>query len=156
MNAVILQGADQFQAGAIAHMSQSRIAVTAEIALQNFPVCRTVEYCAPALKFPNPVGGFLGVQFGHSPVVHVLAAAHRVGKMDFPVVTVIDVGQRGSHTAFRHHGVRLAKKRFANQSNSDACRRSFNGRTQPRAARANYEHIVFESCVIAHLVLQKR
>ena len=38
VNAVILQRADHFEAGAIAHVREARIAVAAEIALQN--ACR--------------------------------------------------------------------------------------------------------------------
>ena len=117
VNAVILQGANQFQAGPVTYVSKSRITVTAEIALQNSSVCGTVEHCAPGLKFADPFGCFLGMQFGHSPVVDVLTAPHRVGEMNFPVVAVIHICERGGHTAFSHHRMRLAEKRFANQSN---------------------------------------
>ena len=142
--------ANQFQSGAVADVGEARIAVAAEIALENSPVRRAVKHRAPGFEFVNAVGRFLGVQFGHAPVVDVLAAAHRVGEMDAPVVAVVHVGQRRRHAAFGHDGVRLAEQRFADQPDLDAGRRGFNGRAQARAARADDEHVVFESFVIGH------
>ena len=110
MNPVVLQRADHFQAGAVAHVRQPRVAMAAEVALQDAPVRRAVEQRAPGFEFADAVRRFLGVQFGHAPVVQVLAAAHGVGKVDAPVIAVIDIGQRGGDAAFGHHGVRLAQQ----------------------------------------------
>ncbi len=148
MNAVVLQRADQFQPGAVADVRQPRVAVAAEITLENFPVLRAVKNRAPGFEFMDARRGFLGVQFGHAPVVDVLAAAHRVGEMDLPVVAVVHVAQRRRHAALSHDRVRLAKERFADQPDFHARRRGLDGRAQTRAARADDEHVVFKCFVI--------
>ncbi len=108
VNAVVLQGADHFQPGAIADMGEARIFVAAKIPLQNAAVLRAIEDRAPGLEFAHPRGRFLGVQFGHPPIVDVLPAAHGVGEMDLPVIAVVHVGERGRDPAFGHHGMRFA------------------------------------------------
>ena len=70
-------------------------------------------------------------------LIDVLAAAHRIGEMHFPVVAIINIGQRRCDAAFRHHGVRFAEKTFANHPDGNACGRRFNGRAQSRAAGAD-------------------
>jgi hypothetical protein len=92
MDAVILQGADHFEAGAVAHVRQARIAVAAEIALQDAPIGGAVEERAPGFQLADAVGRFLRVQFRHAPVVEILAAAHGVGEMNFPVIALIHIG----------------------------------------------------------------
>ena len=93
MDAVILQCADHLQAGAVADVRQPRISVAAEVALKNPAVLGAIEQRAPCLEFAHAIGRLLGVQFRHAPVVEVLAAAHRVGEMNAPVVAIVDVGQ---------------------------------------------------------------
>ena len=95
--------------GAVADVGQPRVAVAAEVALQDAAVRRPVEHRAPGLELAHAVGRFLGVQLGHAPVVDVLAAAHRVGEVHLPAVAIVDVGQRGRHAAFGHDRVRLAR-----------------------------------------------
>src|SRR6266446_8258773 len=53
MQAVILQGANHFQPGAIANMRKSRVFVAAEISLQNPTVLRAIEDRAPRLKLAH-------------------------------------------------------------------------------------------------------
>ena len=84
MNAVILQRANHFQTRAVADVRQARIAMAAEIALRNFAFLRAIKHRA-SFEFVHAGGRFLGVQFRHAPVVDVLATAHCVGEMDFPV-----------------------------------------------------------------------
>ena len=43
-------------------------------------------------------------------IVDVLAAAHRVGEMHFPIVAIVDVRQRGRDSAFGHHRVRFTEQ----------------------------------------------
>src|SRR5262245_24361636 len=129
MNAVILKGADHLQAGAVADVGQPRIAVAAEVALEDAAILGAVEDCPPLLQLADAVGRFFGVQFGHAPVVDVLPAAHGVGEMHFPVVAVIDVGERRGDAAFRHYGVRFAQQRFADKPHRDAGRGSLDGGT---------------------------
>ena len=112
VNAMVLQRADHFEAGAVADVGEARITMAAEIALRNLAVLGAVEHGAPFLKLVDARGRFLGVQFGHAPVVDVLPAAHGVGEMDAPTVAVIDVGHGRRHAALRHDGVGLAEQRF--------------------------------------------
>src|SRR5215468_2718069 len=82
MYSVVLQGADHLEAGAVTDMRQPRIAMTAEIALQDPPVARAIEKGTPCFQFANARRSFLCVEFCHSPITQILAAAHRVGKVN--------------------------------------------------------------------------
>ena len=53
MDAVILQRADHLEAGAVAHVRQARIAMAAEIALQNVAVLGAIEQRAPGFQFAH-------------------------------------------------------------------------------------------------------
>ena len=130
VDAVILQRADHLEAGAVADVREARIAVAAEVALEDAAVRRAIEDRAPRLELAHAVGRFLRVQLRHAPVVDVLAAAHRVGEVDLPVVAVVDVGQRRGDAALGHHRVRLAEQRLADQADRHA------GRRRPRSPRA--------------------
>src|SRR5579863_6376415 len=120
MDAVILESSDHLKASAIANVGKARIAMSAKIALKNAAVLGAVEKSAPALELAHTLGGLFGVQLRHTPVVEVLAAAHGVGEMDAPVVTIIDVGQSRGNTAFCHYGVRFSEQRFADHAYFDA------------------------------------
>ena len=152
VDAVVLQRADHLQAGAIADVREARIPVAAEIALQDSAVGGAVEERAPGLELADAVRRFLRVQLRHPPVVDVLAAAHRVGEVHLPAVAVVDVGERRRDAAFRHHGVRLAEQRFAEQPDLDAGGRRFDRGAEPRAARADDQHVVSS---IGNLVTQR-
>ncbi len=132
VDAVVLQRADHLEAGAVADVRQPRIRVAAEVALQDPAVRGAVEDRAPGLELAHALGRLLGVQLRHAPVVDVLAAAHRVGEVDLPVVAVVDVGQRRRDAALGHDGVRLAEQRLADEADRDARRRR---PRSPRAAR---------------------
>ena len=142
MDAVILQRADHLEPGAIADVRQARILVAAEIALQDAAVGRAIEQRAPGFELAHAIGRLLRVELRHPPVVHVLAAAHRVGEVHAPAVAIVDVGERRGDAAFGHHGVRLAEQRLAEQADLDAGRRRFDGRAESGAAGADDEHIV--------------
>src|SRR5262245_20261390 len=107
MDTVILKGADHLQACAIADVSQSWVFVSAEVSLKNLSVFSSVEDRAPCLQFANASRRFFGVQLRHSPTIDLLAAAHRIGKMDSPVISTVGCAQRGGDTAFSHHRVRF-------------------------------------------------
>ena len=113
VDAVILQRADHLESRAVADVRESRIAVAAEVALENPPVFRAIEHRAPGFELPHAFGRFFRVELRHAPVVQVLAAAHRVGEVHAPVVAVVDVAHRRGHAAFGHDGVRLAEQRLA-------------------------------------------
>ena len=90
-----------FVIGAV-HIAQPLTQMLLLIDYQPIVIDPRESFCTEA-RFP-------GVQLGHTPVVHVLPAAHRVGEMNFPVIPVIDVRQRGGDAPFGHHRVRLAQK----------------------------------------------
>src|SRR6266704_643885 len=109
---LLLEGADQLQAGTVADVRQARVLVAAEVALGDAAVRGAVEQRAVRLQFPDPVRRLLGVQFGHPEVVEELPAAHGVPEVHHPVVVAVDVAHRGCRAAFGHHRVRLAEQRF--------------------------------------------
>ncbi len=116
MHAVVLQRPDHLETGAIADVGETRIFMATEISLQNAPVFGAIEDRAPSFQFTHAVGRFLRVQLGHAPLVDVLTAAHRVREMHFPVIAIIDIGERGRDAALGHDGMRFAEKRFADES----------------------------------------
>ena len=150
VNPVILQRADHFESRPIAHVSEPRIPMAAEVTLQDPSILRAIEQRAPGLQFPYTIRSFLRMQLGHPPVVHVLAAAHRVAEVNFPVVAVVDVGQCGGDAAFGHDGVRFPQQRLADQSNRHSGRGRLNGRPETRSACADHQHIVFVCLKLRH------
>ncbi len=151
MNAVILERAYHLQAGAVANVRQARILVSAEVSLQNPAIRSAIEKRAPCLQFAHAFRRFPGVQFGHAPVVEVLAAAHGVGEMDPPAIAIVNVGQRRRNSAFGHNGVRFTEQRLADYSHGCAVGSGLDGRAQPCPARANHQHIVGEPLELRHL-----
>ena len=145
VDAVILQRANHLEAGAIADVRQARIFVAAEVPLKNPAVLGAVEERAPCFEFAHAFRRFFGVQLRHAPVVEVLAAAHGVGKMNSPVVAIVDVGQGRGNAAFGHHGVGFAEQRFADHSHLGAVGRGFNGGAQTGPARADDQNVVGEA-----------
>jgi hypothetical protein len=117
MNSVVLQGPYQFQASTVTDVSEPWVSMSSEIALEDLAVLSSIEHRTPSLKFSNSVRSFFSVKLSHSPIIDILAASHRVGEMDLPVVAIVDVGKSGSHTAFGHHCVSFAEQRFADQAN---------------------------------------
>ena len=150
VDAVILQRADHLESGAVADVGQPRIPVAAEIPLKDPAVAGPIEHRAPRFELADTVGCFLRVQLRHAPVVHILAAAHRVGEMDLPVVPVVDVRQRGRNASLGHHRVGFSEQRLADEADGDAGSRRLDGRPQPRAACADDEHVVFVGLVVGH------
>jgi hypothetical protein len=90
------------------------------------------------------------VQLSHSPIVDVLAPAHGIGEMNFPVIAIVDIRQGSGNPSLGHHSVRLAQERFANEANSNSSCRGFYRGPQASTTGSNDKHIVFESFVIAH------
>ncbi len=147
---MVLQRADHLQAGAIADVCETRVAVAAEVALQDAAVLGAIEDGAPGLELAHAVGRLLGVQLGHAPVVQVLAAAHGVGEVDLPAVAIVDVGHRRRHAALGHDGVGLAEQRLADQADRDAGGRGLDGRAQAGAAGADDQDVVLVRLVNGH------
>ena len=147
---VVLEGADHLEAGPVADVGQSGIPVAAEIPLEDLAVFGPVEDGAPGLKFPGPLGRFLGVELGHPPVVEVLAAAQGVGEMDHPVVAIVHVPHRGRHPALGHDRVGLAEEGFADQADGDAAARRLDRGSKARAAGSDDQDVVIERLDVGH------
>ena len=122
----------------------------AEVTLHDPAVICTVEQGAPGFQFADPVGRFLRVQFRHAPVVQILAAPHRIGKVDLPVIAVVHVRQRRGHAAFRHHGVSFAEQALTNHTHLNARTGRLNGSPKPRAARADYQNVIGMRPIFGH------
>src|SRR5262249_293359 len=150
MNTVILQCADHLQPRSIADVSEPRITMSTEISLENASVFCAIEHCAPRFELAHTIRGFLRVYFSHAPLIDVLTAAHGMREMQLPIVAFIDMGQGRCNSALRHYRVRFAQKRFADQSNPNACSRSFNRSPQSCAAGADHENVIFKSFVLRH------
>jgi hypothetical protein len=141
VDAVILEGADHLEPGAIADVCEARITVASEVALQDAAVRRPVEERAPGLELAHAFGSLAGVELRHPGVVHVLAAAHGVREVGLPAVPVVDVGERGRDAAFGHHRVRLAEQRLRDQPDRRAARRSLDRGAQAGAARPDHQDV---------------
>ena len=90
------------------------------------------------------------MQFGHPPAVQVLAAAHGVCKVNSPTITLVDIRESGCDTAFRHHGVSLAKQRLRDHGDFGAACRGFRSSPQAGTARSNHQHVVLMREIFAH------
>ena len=148
MDPVVLQRADHLEAGAITHVCQARVAMAAEVALQDSPVLGAIEERAPALELQHALGRLLRVQLRHAPVVQHLAAAHRVAEVHLPVVLGPHVAERGRDATFGHHRVRLAEKRLADEPHRHAGGGGFDRRTQPGAAGTDDDDVVLVRLVL--------
>ena len=150
---LLLQGADQLQAGAVADVGQAGVAVAAEVALGDAAVLGAVEQRAPALQLVDAVGRLHGVDLRHAPVVEHLAAAHGVAEVDLPVVLGPDVAHGGGHAALGHDRVRLAEQRLADERHPQAALLGLDGGAQAGAAGADDDDVVVVGLVVVGLGL---
>ncbi len=154
MDAVILEGPDHLEAGTVSHVRQPGILVAAEIPLEDAAIRGAVEQRAPRLQLLHPGRRLLRMQLGHAPVVEILAAAHGVGEVDFPVVPVIHVRHCRGDSALRHHGVGLAQERLADHADLDTRRRGFDRRAEAGPSGTDHQDIVVEGLVLHQKILQ--
>ena len=139
MDALVLQGADQLQPRAVAHVGQALVGVSAEMADVDvaLAVAGAVEHRSPFFQFPHPVGGLLGVDLGHAPMVAQVAADHGIAEMLLPGIAGIDGGQRRRDAALGHDRVGLAQQGFADEPGLASGRRGLDGGPQSRSAGAD-------------------
>jgi hypothetical protein len=150
VNAMILQGADHLQSGAIAHVRQARIPMSAEIFVAKCGHLRAVKHRAPGLEFTHPRRGFLGVQLSHTPIImywpprivskNELSNCHDHLHWRAP---------RQSHPQPSLYG--LAQKRFANQADGYPPSGSFNGSPQTGASGPITKNVVLDDGIISHM-----
>ena len=127
MDAVVLKRPDHFESGPISHVRETRIGMSTEIALQNLAVRRSVEERAPRLELARTLRRLFRVVLRHTPTVQVLTATHRVGEVNIPAVTLVDIRHRRRHATLGHDGVCLTEKRLTDQTDGYAFSRSFDG-----------------------------
>ena len=150
MDSVVLQGTDHLETCTVTDMRQSRISMTAEITLENAPIGCAIEKGTPCFQFADARRSFLGVEFCHSAITEILAAAHRVGKVNAPVISIIDISHRRGYATFGHNCVRFTKEGFRNESDLYLSCRSLDCSTQASAPRTNNENVVFVGDVLGH------
>jgi hypothetical protein len=121
-----------------------------EISLQNPAVARTVEESAPSLQFADARWGFLGMQFGHPPVIQILAAAHGIGKVNAPAIPVVDISHRRSYAPLGHYRMRFAQKGFRNNRHLYTGGRSLDRGAKAGTSRSNDQNVVIVRDVLAH------
>src|SRR4029079_3793747 len=105
---VLLEGADHLEARAVTNVRETRVAVAAEVALEDEAVLRAIEQRAPFLELEDAIWRLLRVDLRHAPVVQELAAAHRVAEVDLPVVFLPHVPHGRRDRTLRHDRVGLA------------------------------------------------
>ena len=147
---LLLQGADQLEAGPVADVGQAGEAVAPEVALEDEAVLGPVEQGTPVLELPHPVGRLLGVELGHPPVVEHLAAPHGVAEVDLPVVLVVDVPECGGHPTLGHHRVGLAQQGLAHQRGAQSLGPGLDGGPQAGAAGADDDDVEVVGLVLSH------
>jgi hypothetical protein len=150
MHAVILKRADHLEAGSVAHVRESWIPVSTEVPLQDLSIRRAVEQRAPRFELTNAFRRFACMQLSHAPVVQILAAAHRVGEVHAPAVTIVHIGERRGHAAFGHYGMCFPEQRLAYEANANALRSRANRCAQSGAAGANDEDVMLVLFVRGH------
>src|SRR6267142_6304354 len=94
MHAAILQRANHFKSGPIAHVTEPFESMAAKSALQNISICGPVEQGTPLFQLANALRTFLRMNLGHAPVIKKLSAAHRVTKVRAPVISSIHIRHR--------------------------------------------------------------
>ena len=142
LHAAILKRSNHLETGAVAHVAQPFVGVSAESALQNLPVIGAIEERAPVFELAHAVGGFLRVNLRHAPVVEHLPATHGVAEMGAPIVRSIHVGHGRGNAAFGHYRMCFAEQRFAHHAYGSALAQRLDRRAQARAARADDQDVM--------------
>ena len=110
VDATFLEGSNEFETRCVAYVGQPWEGVTAKVSLIDEVVWCSVEHSTPLFEFTDSVRGFLGVEFGHSPVSKPLASLHCVVEVDLPTVSRIGILEGCCAATFRHDGVCLAEQ----------------------------------------------
>src|SRR6516164_6153096 len=147
MNAVVLEGANHFQSRPVPNMGESGIFMPSKVPLEDPSVRCSVKQGSPGFQLIDTSGCFPRVKFCHPPVIHVLTAPHRIGKMDLPVVPVIHIGEGCGNATFRHYRVCFSQQGFAYQANRNAMCAGLDTGPKPRAPRPDHQYIVLV-CIV--------
>jgi hypothetical protein len=141
--AVVLKRSDHFETGAVAHMGQPWIPVSAEISLVDKSFFRTVEDSAPGLKEPNAFRGEFGMEFGHAPDIEEFSTPHGITEVDFPMIALIHIGKGSGYASFGHDRMGLPQERFHYDTRAHPPGRRFNGSAEGGSPGPHDKYIVF-------------
>ena len=78
------------------------------------------------------------MEFSHPRVGEILSAAHRIREVNLPTISFVNISECGGDSAFRHHGMRFAEQRFANQADREIASGGFNRGAESGTSRADY------------------
>ena len=78
------------------------------------------------------------MEFSHPRVGEILSAAHRIGEVHPPAISLVDISECGGDTALRHDGMCFAEQRFANQADREIAGGGFNRGAESGTACADY------------------
>jgi hypothetical protein len=118
--------------------------MTTEVALVDQAVFGSIEDRPPFFQLTHSIRGLLSMVLSHAPLIEELAAPHGVPKMNFPIVTGINVAQGGGHTPLGHHSVSFAQQRFGKQPGVQALRGRLNGRADTGSAGSHHENVMLD------------
>jgi hypothetical protein len=135
----------------VADVGQTGEPVAPEVALEDQPVLGPIEQGSPVLELADPVGGLLGMELGHAPVVEHLAAAHGVPEVDLPAVIGVHVAQCRGHASLGHHCVGLAQQGLAHQCRPQSPCLGLDRRPQAGAAGPDDDDVEVVGLVLSHV-----
>jgi hypothetical protein len=90
------------------------------------------------------------MQLRHAPVVEHLAATHRIAEMYLPVITRVSIGQGRRNPPFRHDRMGFSQQGLTDQADRHPMGRRLDCSTQPGAASADDNDIMFMRFVSVH------
>src|SRR5262249_48506065 len=157
MDAVVLQRADHLEPGSIADVGEPRVAMAAEVTLENATVLGAIEERAPTLQLEHALGRLLRMQLRHAPVVEHLPPAEGGGEVPLPVAPRPHVAERGGDAALGHHRVSLTEQRLAHEPDRHTLSGRFDGCAQAGAAGADDDDVVLVHLVVVighHTILK--
>src|SRR5207244_3903754 len=92
---LILEGANELQAGTIADVVKAAVLMASERALGDQAFRGPVEDRAVLLQFQHTLGSLFGEDLGGAPVVEESAPLHRIREMDLPAIALFFPRGRG-------------------------------------------------------------
>ena len=143
----VLQGPDELEPRAVAHMTEAPVRVRAKRPLEDLAFGGPVEQPAPPFELVDALRGLLREDLHHAVVVDHLPAAHGVGEVHLPAILGVDVAQGRGDAPFGHHGVGLAEQRLADQADRAPRLGRGDRGAQPRPPGADHHDVVLERLI---------
>ena len=142
MDGVVLQRANQLQAGAIADVREARVAVAAEVALVDAAVRGAIEHGAPRLELADAIGRLCAWSSAIRQLLTYwpprIVSAKCTCQLSRSSLLPIAAAMPPSAITV----CALPSKRLADEADRDASRGSFDRGAQAGAAGADDQHVV--------------